>query len=137
MTDPAGMITYFNRAAAELAGREPAIGKDKWCVSFRLFSPEGREMLLCECPMATALKEDRAVRGVEALAQRPDGSYLPFLPFPTPIHDERGKLVGAVNMLIDVSERKQAEADQRALLKELNHRVKNNIQMLYGLLRSA
>ena len=69
--------------------------------------------------------------------QRPDGTLLPFIPFPTPIHDHNGTLVGAVNMLIDISERKQAEAHQKMLLDELNHRVKNNIQMLHGLLRSA
>jgi two-component sensor histidine kinase len=40
-------------------------------------------------------------------------------------------------MLVDISERKQAETHQRILLDELNHRVKNNMQMLYGLLRSA
>jgi PAS domain S-box-containing protein len=136
-TDAAGKITYFNRAASELTGREPEIGKDEWCVTFRLFTPDGKEMPHSECPMAVALKENRPVRGLEALAQRPDGSLFPFLPFPTPIHNEAGKLVGAVNMMVDVSERKQAETNQRTLLNELNHRVKNNIQMLYGLLHSA
>lgn len=74
-TDQAGKITYYNRAAAELAGREPEIGKDEWCVTFKLFTPDGREMPYPECPMAIALKENRPVRGVEAVAQRPDGSF--------------------------------------------------------------
>ena len=137
MTDAAGKVTYFNRAAVELTGREPQIGKDHWCVAFRLFTPEGKPMPLDECPMAVVLKENRPVRGVEALAQRRDGTLLPFLPFPTPIRNEKGALVGAVNMLVDVSDRKQAEAHQRTLLHELNHRVKNNLQMLHGLLLAA
>lgn len=136
-TDAAGKITYYNRAAAELAGRDPQIGRDEWCVSYRLRTPDGAELPLDRCPMATALKENRPVRGVEALAQRPDGTLVPFLPFPTPLRDENGALVGAVNMLVDISERKQAEAHQRMLLDELNHRVKNNMQMLHGLLQSA
>jgi PAS domain S-box-containing protein len=136
-TDSNGKITYFNRFAAELAGRDPEIGKDEWCVTFRLFSPDGRPLPHDQCPMAIALRENRPVRGVEALAQRPDGTLFPFLPFPTPIRDERGALVGAVNMLVDITERKQAEAHQRVLLDELNHRVKNNMQMLYGLLSAA
>ena len=37
MTDANGKITYYNKAAADLAGREPEIGKDEWCVTFRLF----------------------------------------------------------------------------------------------------
>jgi PAS domain S-box-containing protein len=136
-TDAQGRITYYNRAAAQLAGREPEIGKDEWCVTFRLYTPDGKEVPHHECPMATALKENRPVRGVEAMAQRPDGSLFPFLPFPTPIQDETGALVGAVNMLVDISERKQAESRQRMLLEELNHRVKNNLQMLHSLLHAA
>ena len=136
-TDAAGRITYYNRAAADLAGRQPEIGKDEWCVTFRLFMPDGTPLPHDQCPMAIALKECRPVRGVEALAQRPDGTLFPFLPFPTPIRDENGSLIGAVNMLVDISERKQAETHQKMLLDELNHRVKNNIQMLHGLLRSA
>lgn len=137
MTDPAGKITYYNRAAAELAGREPQIGKDEWCVTFRLFSADGKLLPHDQCPMAVALKEDRPIRGVEAMAQRPDGSLFPFLPFPTPIHNAEGELVGAVNMLVDISDRKNAEAQQKMLLNELNHRVKNNMQMLQALLQMA
>ncbi len=136
-TDAQGKITYYNQAAVELAGREPQIGEDEWCVTFRLLTPDGKPMSHAECPMATALKENRPVRGVEALAQRPDGTIVPFLPFPTPLHNEAGELVGAVNMLIDISQRKQSEAHQRILLDELNHRVKNNMQMLHGLLEAA
>jgi two-component sensor histidine kinase len=40
-------------------------------------------------------------------------------------------------MLVDVSERKQAETQQRILLNELNHRVKNNMQMLQILLEAG
>lgn len=136
-TDAAGRITYYNRAAAELAGREPEIGKDEWCVTFRLFTADGKPLAHDQCPMAIALREGRPVRGVEAIAERPDGTKFPFLPFPSPLYDERGRLSGAVNMLVDISERKQAEANQRTLLVELNHRVKNNMQMLYSLLLAA
>lgn len=136
-TDAGGKISYYNRAAAELAGREPEIGKDEWCVTFRLFTADGRELPHAQCPMAIALKENRPIRGVEAMAQRPDGTLFPFLPFPTPLHDQAGTLVGAVNMLVDISDRKQSETNQRLLLDELNHRVKNNLQMLHGLLQAA
>ena len=136
-TDALGKITYFNRAAAELAGREPVIGEDEWCVTFRLFTADGQPLPHEDCPMAVALKENRPVRGVEAMAQRPDGTMFPFLPFPTPMLDEDGELVGAVNMLVDISDRKLAETNQKVLLDELNHRVKNNIAMLYGLIRGA
>jgi two-component sensor histidine kinase len=40
-------------------------------------------------------------------------------------------------MLVDISERRQAETQQRLLLNELNHRTKNNMQMLQSLLYTA
>jgi hypothetical protein len=86
--------------------------------------------------MAIAEK-GRAVRGVEAVAERPDGTRVRFIPFPTPLCEAEGRVVGAINMLVDVSERKQAETQQRILLNELNHRVKNNMQMLQSLLYSS
>jgi PAS domain S-box-containing protein len=136
-TDADGHITFFNDAAVEMAGRTPRIGEDQWCVTWKLLKPDGTPLAHDACPMAIALKENRAVRGEEAVALRPDGVRVPFLPYPTPLRDAAGNLVGAINMLVDISERKQAEYQQRMLLDELNHRVKNNLQMLHSLLLAA
>jgi PAS domain-containing protein len=43
-TDAAGRITYYNRAAADLAGRCPELGKDEWCVTWRLYRLDGTPM---------------------------------------------------------------------------------------------
>jgi two-component sensor histidine kinase len=83
--------------------------------------------------MAVALKEDRPVRGVEAMAERPDGTFVPFVPYPTPLHDNDGRLIGAINMLVDITERKQAENRQKTLIDELNHRVKNTLAIVQSL----
>jgi PAS domain S-box-containing protein len=136
-TDANGRITFYNEAAVELSGRRPRLGSDEWCVTWRLYWPDGTPLPHDQCPMAVALKEDRPVRGKEAIAERPDGTRVPFLPYPSPLHDASGALIGAVNMLVDVSQRKEAETQQRLLLAELNHRIKNNMQMLQALLNSA
>jgi len=136
-TDAEGRITFYNRAAAELAGREPVLGVDNWCVTWRLYRPDGTLLPHDECPMAITLKEDRALAGIEAIAERPDGTRVPFLAYPSPIHDASGKLIGAIKMMIDISERKEAENKVRSLMGELNHRVKNNMQMLQSLLGAA
>jgi PAS domain S-box-containing protein len=113
-TDPSGRITYYNEAAAALWGCRPDLGNSDWCGSWKLFWPDGRAMPHDQCPMATAVKKQQAIRGLEAVAERPDGTRVPFLPFPTPIFNEAGVFVGAVNMLVDISERKRAEeATQR------------------------
>jgi PAS domain S-box-containing protein len=136
-TDAEGKITYFNQAAVDLAGRTPTLGSDEWCVTWKLYWPDGTPLPHDQCPMAVALKEGRPIRNAEAIAERPDGSRIPFIPYPTPLRDAAGKVVGAINMLVDVSERRQAETQQRLLLNELNHRTKNNMQMLQSLLFTA
>ena len=90
-----------------------------------------------ECPMAVALKENRAVRGMEAAAERPDGTRVPFIPYPTPIHDEAGKFVGAVNMLVDITERKRAEEQQALMVRELHHRVKHTLATVQAIMGST
>lgn len=136
-TDADGRITYFNDAAVELAGRTPTLGSDEWCVTWKLYNPDGSPLPHDQCPMAVALKEGRPIRNAEAVAERPDGRRIPFIPFPTPLRDVSGKVVGAINMLVDISERRQAESQQRLLLNELNHRTKNNMQMLQSLVFNA
>ena len=98
------MVTYWNRACAEFAGREPTLGKDRWCVTWRIHTPADEPLPHDRCPMAMAVKEQRAVRGEVAIAMRPDGSRKAFAPYPTPLFDRDGDLVGAVNMLIDISD---------------------------------
>jgi PAS domain S-box-containing protein len=107
-TDASGRISFYNKAAVEMAGRTPQLG-DEWCVTWRLFNQDGTPLPHDHCPMALALKEDRVIRGVEAIAERPDGTRVPFIPFPTPLHDSDGRLVGGINMLVDITERKKAE----------------------------
>lgn len=119
-TDAAGRITFYNEAAAELWGRRPVLGDGAFCGSWKLFWPDGTPLPHDECPMALALKEKRPIRGLEAVAERPDGTRVPFIPYPTPLFDERGELVGAVNTLVDISERKLA--DQRSRDSEIRDR---------------
>jgi len=115
-TDGEGRITYYNQAAADLWGCRPELGSSEWCGSWKLYWPDGRPLPHDQCPMAIALKEGRPVRGMEAIAERPDGSRVPFMPFPTPLYDSSGELLGAVNMLVDISDRNRAgEYEQRLI----------------------
>lgn len=114
-TDADGVITSYNDAAAELWGMRPVVGSDRWCGSFRLLWPDGAPMEHGDCPMAVALRENREVRGEQAIAERPDGTRVPFLAFPTPLRDETGALIGAVNTLVDLTAQKQGQEAQQRL----------------------
>ena len=109
--DAQGLITYYNERAVELWGRAPALNDpvDRFCGSFKLFSPDGAPMLHAECWVALALRNDRRYEGSEILIERPDGERRVALAHANPIHDDDGRLVGAVNVLVDISDRKRAE----------------------------
>ncbi len=83
--------------------------------------------------MAVSLKYGMALRGSEAVAERPDGTRVPFAALPTPLRDSEGRVTGAINVLIDISERKRGEERQRALMSVLNHRVKNTLATVQAL----
>jgi len=121
-TDADGAVTYWNRACADMAGRELELGKDRWCVTWQLYTTNGEPLPHDQCPMAEAIKTKSEVRGKVAIAMRPDGSRRAFTPYPTPLFDSDGELTGAVNMLIDVSaEQAEALAEQAARCRRLSH----------------
>ena len=144
-TDADGKITFFNEAAAELWGRRPELGEE-WCGSFRLFWSDGSPLAHGDCPMAIALKEGRAVRGFTAIAERPDGSRVDFQPYPTPLYDRAGRMIGAVNVLVDVTERRRMEDELRSTADALarsnnvkdefvgliSHELRTPVTTIYG-----
>ncbi|TMB80517.1 MAG: PAS domain S-box protein [Chloroflexi bacterium] len=117
-TDREGRLTFFNDAAALFWGRKPELG-ELWCGSYKLFHPDGSPMAHDECPMAVALREGRELRGVEAIAERPDGSRVAFTPYPTVLRDPDGTVIGAVNILVDITDRIRVEDSLRASAEAL------------------
>ena len=119
-TDAAGRITFYNETAAALWGRRPTLNVDHWCGSWRMYWPDGTPLPHDQCPMAVVLKEGRAVSGQEAVVERPDGTRMPFMAFPSLLRDTTGAVVGAVNMFVDITERKRNEemAQQLASIVE-------------------
>jgi PAS domain S-box-containing protein len=109
VTDAEGVVTYFNPSCVGFAGRTPAVGKDRWCVTWKLYTNDGQFLPHDRCPMADAIRERRPIRGVTAVAERPDGTRVNFMPYPTPLLSREGALIGAVNMLIDITEDRQLE----------------------------
>jgi PAS domain S-box-containing protein len=118
--DQQGFITLYNRAAVALWGREPEIGKDLWCGSWKIFNPDGSPMPLDTCPMAVTLKEGRPVVGAEIIVERPDGKRIVVAPHPQPIFNEDGEVNGAINMLIDITDKKESER----LIRENEERLR-------------
>jgi PAS domain-containing protein len=119
-TDSSGAVTYWNQACVDFAGREPRLGKDRWCVTWELYTTTGERLPHDSCPMAQAIQQKKPIRGCIAIALRPDGSRRAFKAYPTPFFDEVGRLDGAVNLLIDVTNEQSSElADQASRCRRL------------------
>jgi PAS domain S-box-containing protein len=124
-TDAEGAVTYWNRACVDFAGRVPELGRDRWCVTWQLYTTSGEPLRHEDCPMAQAIKEQRPVRDTIAIAERPDGTRVAFKPYPTPLFDQSGAFTGAVNMLIDVTD------EQSGALHEQAERCRRLAQAIY------
>jgi two-component sensor histidine kinase len=99
-----------------------------------MYLPDGTPLPESSCPMTVARKEQRALPGLETLIERPDGTRTPFIIYPAPLP---GSPRSFINLLVDISTRKESEAHTRALLSQLIHREKNEIQTIQSLLAGA
>ncbi|GDY22882.1 histidine kinase [Verrucomicrobiota bacterium] len=128
--DRHGRITSYNAAAATLWGREPEPGTDRWCGSWRIYEPDGRPIPLAESPMAELLQTGRTTAGRELVIERPDGRRFQVLTHPQLIYDEFGAVLGAVNLLVDITAHRAAEArlqDSERLYQSLVANLPQNI----------
>lgn len=137
--DRQGLITYFNPYAAQFWGRTPKLNDamDRFCGSFKLFSPAGAPIDHDQCVMARVLKTEKAHHGEEVVMERPDGQRFTVLAYADPLRNEAGALIGAINVFIDITVRKRAEdqlkeADCRKdqFLATLAHELRNPLAPL-------
>ena len=129
--DMHGYITFYNKAAAELWGREPQIGKDKWTGSWKIYDSNGERMMPEACPMAISMNKVKVVHGQEIIIERPDGSHKTVLCHPQLFLDEEGNIKGGMNMLVDITIQKRTELslklieENESALKQSNSSLKH------------
>ncbi|CAO4194156.1 hypothetical protein [Methylorubrum extorquens] len=104
-TDAEGWLTYYNDAAAELWGRHPALGEERWCGSWRIYDTDGRLLAREHWPLAVAFQQGSAVRGLQAVLEQPDGTRVPVMPHPTLLRDRSGMVVAGANILLKITQR--------------------------------
>ena len=124
--DAEGRILQHNSRAVEVWGRAPEPGErhDSFSAEARFFEPDGtpaRDSLL-----ASVLATGLPVRDSERRIQRPDGSEIAVAINIEPLRNARGDVVGAVQCMVDVSERQRmtlALEDSRRHAREQEQRL--------------
>lgn len=118
--DATGRLTFFNRRAAQLWGREPALdGSERFCACYKLFLPDGTYVPPHETPMAMAVGEGKSFRNVEATVERPDGTRFVASVNIDPVKDQDGNVRGAINVFHDITDQRQAEDELRENRRQL------------------
>jgi PAS domain S-box-containing protein len=119
-----GVVVWYNERAAELWGREPAVGDtdERFCGAHTLYHPDGSHMAHCDTPVALALKTGSSVHEEEVIVGRPDGSRVHVAVHIDPIRSPEGRIIGVVNFFSDLTERKRQEGLREDLLQEAQTR---------------
>ena len=138
LVDPTGIIDMVNAPAERLFGysRSEMVGQYVEILvpeRFRMKHPGLRQSFLAS-PEARPMGAGR-----ELYALHKDGSEVPVEIGLNPIETENGMMV--LSAIVDISDRKmkeqkilQALKEKEAMLGEIHHRVKNNLQMIDSLL---
>jgi len=121
--DNSGLITYFNSPAERLWGKTPRLNHpdDRWCGSFRLYTTSGELVRHDECWMARAIQLDRSFNQQSIIVETPSGERRQVLAHANPIHDHQGRLAGAVNLLVDISD--QIRSAESLIASEARYRT--------------
>ncbi|MBL9169452.1 MAG: response regulator [Verrucomicrobiales bacterium] len=116
--DADGVITLYNQAAIDLWGRAPEIGQESWCGAVRSYLPNGSYLAPDAGPMALTLRSGCTHHRQEMVIERPDGSQRFVIFDAHPLRDQEGELMGAVSIVLDVTESKRTEAALREAKEE-------------------
>lgn len=136
-TDKDGFLSYYNKAASDLWGYEPEIAVDRWCGMAKLFRPDGALIPHEESPMALAVGTASSLQSIEVIGERTDGVRVPVTMSPTPLFNGQGKVIGAINVMIDISAQRMAEDRYKTLALEMAHRVNNTLATVQAIASST
>ncbi len=126
-TDPSGIITDVNKQMEALTGctRDELIG-----APFKNYFTDPER---AEAGIKRVLSEKK-VTDYELTARARDGKDTVVSYNATTFYDRGRTLQGVFAAARDVTERKQRERDALSLTNEISHRIKNNLQVIVGLI---
>lgn len=126
------IIRSWNSAAERMFGYKPeeAIGR-----SVVMLIPENLHSE--ETDIIERIRKGERVESFETTRVRKDGSRIAVSLTISPIKDARGAIVGASKIARDITATKEAEQRIRTLLREVNHRMKNQFQVILSIIRET
>lgn len=141
--DQDGRATFCNPSCWKslgYAGPEELIGRNVHDL-IHYQHADGSQMKEEDCQIFGAIHQGDSVYVEDEVFWKKDGTSFPVEYWSSPIKKEN-EIIGAVVFFADVSDRKATEASllkaleqKQTLLKEVHHRVKNNLQIVAGMMQ--
>jgi PAS domain S-box-containing protein len=138
---PSGRFILTNARAREISRAPLEAGSLEDYGRFVCFHPDGRRYEPREFPLVRSLSGGEVVDWEIMECHRSDGTRATVAVSSAPIRDDDGNIAAAVATYDDITAHKRADEAMRAalkeketLLKEIHHRVKNNLQIISSLL---
>lgn len=124
-----GIITSWNGGAEKLFGfsANDAIGQP-----ITIIIPDDR--LHEEPEIIAKLRAGERVDRFETTRRRKDGSAVPIEVTISPVRDRAGRIIGASKIARDIGERQRLLEEQKLLVREMHHRIKNLLSIVLGLI---
>ncbi len=116
--DCSGTITDYNRRAVELWGREPQ-ATDKFTGAQRILDAQGEPLAPEATTVALLLLCGLTQRNKELVIVKPDGRRVTVLSNVAPLHDEDGNMIGVIDVVQDITDRRWSE-DARRVAERLS-----------------
>lgn len=126
------IITSWNLAAQRMFGfsAEEAVGQSILIIIPDALQHEENEII-------TRVRRGEQFPSYETTRRRKDGSFISVSLTVSPIRDTKGKIVGASKIARDISAAKESERRIRLLMREVNHRVKNQFAVILSMVRET
>ena len=143
---PEGKLRYVNDAGLLIRGGDRqsvvnGVGIDQYVASWQLLDLDGRVLRADEVPLARAIIYGEP-SSREFIIRRTEGADRIVEANAAPIKDETGTVTAGIVIFTDITERKKVDKqietslrEKEILLKEIHHRVKNNLQIIASLLK--
>jgi PAS domain S-box-containing protein len=131
-TEPGNPIIFTNNSFLALTGygRDEVLGQDFNFIMAHAADAEALRQIEAEF-------EGHSDGGAEILYRRKDGSEFWAALFISPVEDENGDVVQYFASFVDLSKHKDAQAQSKMLIDELNHCVKNTLSAVQSIVRQA